>query len=98
MLALLQRGDLRMLAELGYEELRLASATMQRATAILKEVRETEVPAGQKQIKTTKQYKIPEHLQMRRYFRFVDINIQTKSRRCRGKEEESDTACCIRNP
>lgn len=42
--------------------------------------------------------KIPEHLQMLRYFRFVDINIQTKSRQYRGKEEESDTACCIRNP
>ena len=42
--------------------------------------------------------KIPEHLQMLRYFRFVDINIQTKSRQCRGKEEESDTTCCIRNP
>ena len=35
---------------------------------------------------------------MLRYFRFVDINIQTKSRQCRGKEEESDTACCIGTP
>ena len=25
-------------------------------------------------------------------------NNQTKSRQCRGKEEESDTACCIRTP
>ena len=25
-------------------------------------------------------------------------NAQTKSRQCRGKEEESDTACCIGTP
>lgn len=25
-------------------------------------------------------------------------NVQTKSRQCRGKEEESDTACCIGTP
>ena len=35
---------------------------------------------------------------MLRYFRFVDINIQTKSRQCRGKEEESGAACCMETP
>ena len=45
--ALLQRCYRRMRAELGDEELRRAAATMQRATAILKEEREKEFPAGQ---------------------------------------------------
>ena len=44
--ALLQRCYRRMRAELGDEELRRAAATMQRATAILKEEREKEFPAG----------------------------------------------------
>ena len=35
---------------------------------------------------------------MLRYFRFISVNMQTKSRQCRGKEEESDTACCIGTP
>lgn len=29
---------------------------------------------------------------------FYGENAQTKSRQCRGKEEESDTACCIGTP
>lgn len=29
---------------------------------------------------------------------FLRKNAQTKSRQCRGKEEESDTACCIGTP
>ena len=45
--ALLQRCYRRMRAELGDEELRRAAATMQRATAILKEEREKEFPAAQ---------------------------------------------------
>ena len=45
--ALLQRCYRRMRAELGDEELRRAAATMQRATAILKEEREKELPAAQ---------------------------------------------------
>ncbi len=45
--ALLQRCYRRMRAELGDEELRRAAATMQRATAILKEEREKEFPATQ---------------------------------------------------
>ena len=44
--ALLQRCYRRMRTELGDEELRRAAATMQRATAILKEEREKEFPAG----------------------------------------------------
>ena len=44
--ALLQRCYRRMRAELGDAELRRAAATMQRATAILKEEREKEFPAG----------------------------------------------------
>ena len=44
---LLQRCYRRMRAELGDEELRRAAAAMQRATAILKEEREKEFPAGQ---------------------------------------------------
>ena len=42
--ALLQRCYRRMRAELGDEELRRAAATMQRATAILKEERERSFP------------------------------------------------------
>ena len=45
--ALLQRCYRRMRTELGDEELRRAAATMQRATAILKEEREKEFPAAQ---------------------------------------------------
>ena len=45
--ALLQRCYRRMRTELGEEELRRAAATMQRATAILKEEREKEFPAAQ---------------------------------------------------
>ena len=45
--ALLQRCYRRMRAELGDEELRRAAATMQRATAILNEEREKELPAAQ---------------------------------------------------
>ena len=45
--ALLQRCYRRMRAELGDEELRRAAATMQRASAILKEEREKEFPAAQ---------------------------------------------------
>ncbi len=42
----MQRCYRRMRTELGDEELRRAAATMQRATAILKEEREKEFPAG----------------------------------------------------
>jgi DNA-binding MarR family transcriptional regulator len=45
--ALLQRCYRRMRTELGDEALRRAAATMQRATAILKEEREKEFPAAQ---------------------------------------------------
>ena len=44
---LLQRCYRRMRAELGDAELRRAAATMQRATAILKEEREKALPAAQ---------------------------------------------------